>query len=134
MTFDISFSILSFFLLLFSIFTFSKWSFLGIFHFWLKTPPHCKSCSKNGQNHQFALLSFTFHKKNPLFDVDLFPRTFDMESPFSYSSFSLLIAFLSYILIPFSLHPLSLCYTGLFLSKSFLSCCLFLSFPSLFIS
>jgi hypothetical protein len=53
---------------------------LGIFDFWLKTPPNCKSCSKNGQNHQFAVLSFTFHKKNPLFDVDLFPRTFDMES------------------------------------------------------
>ena len=36
---------------------------MGIFEFWLKTPPNCKSCSKNGQNHQFALLSFTFHKK-----------------------------------------------------------------------
>ena len=40
------------------IFTFSKQSFLGIFDFWLKTPPNYKS-----QNHQFALLSFTFHFK-----------------------------------------------------------------------
>ena len=66
-----------------SIFTFSKQSFLGIFDFWLKTPQNFKSCLKNGQNHQFALLSFTFHQKNPLFDVDLFSRTFDMESPAS---------------------------------------------------
>ena len=65
----------------FSISTFSKQSFLGIFDFWLKTPPNYKSCSKNGQNHQFALLSFTFQKKNPLFDFDLFSRTFDMELP-----------------------------------------------------
>ena len=81
MIFDISFSILSFFFFFFLIFTFSKRSFLGISDFWLKTPQNCKSCSKNGQNHQFALLSFTFHKKNPLFNVDLFPWTFDMASP-----------------------------------------------------
>ena len=40
-----------------------------------------------GQNHHIALLSFTFHQKNPLFDVDLFSRTFDMESPKSARSF-----------------------------------------------
>ena len=51
------------FFFFFSIFTFSKQSILGIFDFWLKTPPNYKICSKNGQNHQFALLSFTFHKK-----------------------------------------------------------------------
>ena len=45
------------------IFTFSKQSFLGIFDFWFETHPNYKSCSKNGQNHQFALLSFTFHTK-----------------------------------------------------------------------
>ena len=67
MIFDISFSILSFFCCFFSIFTFLKRSFLGIFDFWLKTPPNCKSCSKNGRNHQFALLSFTFHKKKSTF-------------------------------------------------------------------
>ena len=64
-----------------SIFTFSKQSFLGIFDFGQKTPQNYKSCSKNGQNHQFALLSFKFHQKKLLFDVDLFSRTFDMESP-----------------------------------------------------
>ena len=56
--------------------------FWVILIFWLKTPPNYKSCLKHGQNHQFALLSFTFHKKNPLFDVDLFSRPFDMESPY----------------------------------------------------
>ena len=61
MIFDISFSIFNFFFFFFSIFPFSKQSYLGIFDFWLKTPPNYKSCSKNGQNHQFALLSFTFH-------------------------------------------------------------------------
>ena len=46
-----------------STFTFSKQSFLGNFDFWLKTRQNYKSCSKNDQNHQFALLSFTFDKK-----------------------------------------------------------------------
>ena len=48
---------------LFAIFTFSKQSFLGILDFWQKTPQNYKSCSKNGQNHQFALMSFKFHQK-----------------------------------------------------------------------
>ena len=49
---------------IFLIFTFSKQSYFGIFfYFWLKTPQNYKSCSKNGQNHEFALLSFTFHQK-----------------------------------------------------------------------
>ena len=92
MIFDICFLIFNFFLL-FSIFTFSKQSFLGIFDFWLKTPQNYKSCSKNGKNHQFALLSFMFHKKNPLFDVDLFSRTFDMESPLSDIPFKVIYPF-----------------------------------------
>ena len=50
-----------------STFTFSKQSFLEIFDFWLKTPQKYKSCSKNGQNHHFALLSFTFHQKKSTF-------------------------------------------------------------------
>ena len=70
-------------------FSFLQFSLFQNSHFWVffifgkkKTPKNYKSCSKNGKNHQFALLSFTFHqKKNPLFDVDLFSRTFDMESP-----------------------------------------------------
>ena len=62
----------------FSIFTFSKQSFLGIFYCCLKTPQNYKSCSNNGQNHEFAILSFTFH---PLLDIGIFSRTFDMESP-----------------------------------------------------
>ena len=54
---------------------------MGIFHFGLKTPQNSKKKSKNGQNHQIALLSYIFHQKNSLFDVDLFSRCFDMESP-----------------------------------------------------
>ena len=45
MIFDIIFSIFNFFLLFFN-FHFSKQSFLGIFDFWLKTPPNHKSCTK----------------------------------------------------------------------------------------
>ena len=56
---------------------------MGIFDFWQKTPQNYKRCLKNGQNYQFALLSLKFHQKNPLFDIDLFSRTFDMESPSS---------------------------------------------------
>ena len=55
-------------------------NFFGIF-FGLKTPKNYKSCPKSGPNHQFTLLSFTFHQINQIFDVDLFSRTFDMESP-----------------------------------------------------
>ena len=42
-----------------SIFTFSKQSFLGNFDY--------KICFKKGQNHQFALFSFIFHKKKLTF-------------------------------------------------------------------
>ena len=34
-----------------------------------------------GQNHYITLLSFIFHQKIPLFDVDLFSWTFDLELP-----------------------------------------------------
>ena len=51
----------------FSIFTLLKQSFFGYFDFWLKTPRNFKSCSKNGQNHEFTLLSFTFHQKKSTF-------------------------------------------------------------------
>ena len=40
---------------------------MGIFDFWLKTPPTYKSCSKNSQNHQFAVLFFTFLLKKSTF-------------------------------------------------------------------
>ena len=36
---------------------------MGIFHFGFKTPQNYKSCSRNRQNHQIALLCFTFHQK-----------------------------------------------------------------------
>ena len=63
MIFEISFSIIIFFFFFYSIFTFSKQSFFGYFLYLTKTPPNYNSCSKNGQNLQFALLSFTFHFK-----------------------------------------------------------------------
>ena len=62
-------------------FHFFKNSNFWVFLFLAKNTPKFKKCSKNGQNHQFTLLSFTFNKKNPLFDVDLFSRTFDMKLP-----------------------------------------------------
>ena len=42
-------------------FHFFKTVIFGYFCFLAKAPPNYKSCLKNGQNHQFALLSFTFH-------------------------------------------------------------------------
>ena len=45
---------------------------MGILNFWQKPPNISKVVKKKGQNHQFALLYFTFHQKNPLFDVDPF--------------------------------------------------------------
>ena len=78
MIFEISFSIFNSFF--FSIFTFSIQSFLGNFDFWLKTPK-LQSCSKNSQSINLPYYLSHFIKKNPLFDVDLFSRTFDMESP-----------------------------------------------------
>ena len=62
MILEISFSIYIF-LLLFFHFHFFKQSFLGIIDFWLKTPQITRVDKKKGQNHQFALLSFTFQKK-----------------------------------------------------------------------
>ena len=63
-------------------FLFLKQSSLGTFDFWLKTPQNYKSCSKNGQNHQFALLSFRFYKKKIHFlTLTFFALTFDIESP-----------------------------------------------------
>ena len=44
-------------------FQFFKTVIFGYFRFMAKTPPNKKSCSKNIQNHQLALLSFTFHQK-----------------------------------------------------------------------
>ena len=68
MIFEICFSIIIFFFSFFSQFSlFQNSIFWVFFYFWLKTPPNYKSCSKTGKNHQFALLSFTFHKKNSTF-------------------------------------------------------------------
>ena len=64
-----------------SVFDFFKTVILGIFLFWAKTSQTYKSCSKNGQNLQIAVLFFTFHPQNPLFDVDLFSPNFDIELP-----------------------------------------------------
>ena len=54
---------------------------MGIFDLGLKTPQNYKSPSKNSQNYQIALFSFTIHQKKTLFNIDLFSRTFDMELP-----------------------------------------------------
>ena len=62
-------------------FTLSKQSFLGIFHFGLKTPQNYKSCKKRPKSSNCLIIFHISSKKNPLFDVDLFSRTFDMESP-----------------------------------------------------
>ena len=64
MIFEISCSIFKKNIFFFN-FHFLKTVIFGYFWFLAKTPPNYKSCSKNCQNHQFALLTFTFHlKKN----------------------------------------------------------------------
>ena len=64
-------------------FSLFKTVIFGDFLFGTKNNPKLKKIKKkNGQNHQIALSSFTFHFKNPLFDVDHFSRTFDMEMPY----------------------------------------------------
>ena len=66
------------------IFTFSKQSFLKIFDLGQKnTPKLHKLLKKNCPNHKIALLSFTIPEKNPLFDIDLFSRFFNMELLFN---------------------------------------------------
>ena len=57
--------------------------FWYFFYFWLKTPQNYKSCSKTAKIMNLPYYLSHFIKKNPLFDVDLFSRTFDMESPSS---------------------------------------------------
>ena len=58
---------------------------MGIFDFWLKTPANFKSCSKNVQNINLPYYLSHFIKKNPLFYVDLFSRTFDMKNAQTYA-------------------------------------------------
>ena len=51
------------------------------FHFGPRTTRKCKNnFFLNGQNHLSTLLSLTFYKNNPLFNIDLFSQTFDIES------------------------------------------------------
>ena len=83
MIFDIRFLIFNFFSSFFQFSLFQKSHFLDIFHFWLKTPQNYKSGSKTVKIINFPYYLSHFIKRNPLFDVDLFSRTFDMESPFS---------------------------------------------------
>ena len=53
---------------------------MGIFDFWLKTPLNYKSCLKKVKIIYLPYYLSHFFLKNPLFDVDLFSRTFEMES------------------------------------------------------
>ena len=62
-------------------FQFFKTVLLGNFLIWPKNTPKLQKLFKNVQNHQIAILSFTFHQKDALFVVDLFSQTFDMEVP-----------------------------------------------------
>ena len=55
--------------------------FWGISDFWLKTLQNHKSCLKTAKIISLPYYLSHFIKKNPLFDIDLFSRTFDMESP-----------------------------------------------------
>ena len=66
MIYEIVCWILEFFFFFFNVY-FSKQPYFGIFDLGLKTPQTYKNCSKNGQNHQIALLSFTIHKKKSNF-------------------------------------------------------------------
>ena len=82
MIFDISFSVFFFIIFFFFFFfTFSKQSFLGIFDFWLKHPQITRVVQKTVKTSNLPYYLSHFIKKNPLFDVDLFSWTFDMESP-----------------------------------------------------
>ena len=83
MIFDISFSILNFFLLFFN-FHFFKRVIFGYFLFLAKNTPKLKELFK--KRSKSSICPIIFHisfLKNPLFDVDLFSRTFDMESPYT---------------------------------------------------
>ena len=65
-----------------SIFTFSKQLFLGIFLIFAKKHPKWQKLLKKRPKLSIWLIIFHISlKKSPLFDVDLFSWTFDMESP-----------------------------------------------------
>ena len=81
MIFEIRFSIFNFFSSFFLIFLFSKQCFLGIFDFWQKHPQIIRVVQKTVKIINLPYYLSHFIKKNPLFDVDLFCRTFDMELP-----------------------------------------------------
>ena len=70
----------------FSIFTFSKQSYSGIFDFWLKHPKTTKVIKKTAKIINLSYYLSHFIKNNPLLDIDLFSRTFDLESPDSHNS------------------------------------------------
>ena len=59
----------------------SKQSFLGIFPVGLKHIKITKVIQKMAKTIKMPYYLSHFIKKNPLFDVDVFSRTFDMESP-----------------------------------------------------
>ena len=73
---------LSFFLLFFFNFHFFKTVIFGYFWFLAKNTPKLQKLFKKRQKSWICLIIFHISsKKNQLFDVDLFSRSFDMESP-----------------------------------------------------
>ena len=62
-------------------FQFFQTVIFGYFGFLAKNPQKLQKLFRKRPKLSICLLSFTFHQKNPLFDVDLFSRTFDIESP-----------------------------------------------------
>ena len=61
---------------------FFKTVIFGYFDFWLKKPPKLQKLLKKRPKSSICFIIFHISlKKNPLFNVNLFSRTFDMEQP-----------------------------------------------------
>ena len=83
MIFETSFSILNFLSSFFQFLIFQKSHFWIFFNFWLKHPQITRVVQKTVKIINLPYYLPHFIKKNLLFDVDFFSRTFDMESPTS---------------------------------------------------
>ena len=81
MIFDISFSIFNFFSSFFQLSLFQNSHFWVFLIFGKQHPKITKVAQKTAKIINLPYYLSKFIKKNPLFDVDLFSRTFDMESP-----------------------------------------------------
>ena len=81
--FDISCSIFNLFSSFFQFSLFQNSHFWVFFYFWLKTTPITRVVQKTVKIINLPYYLSHFIKKNPLFDIDLFSRTFGMESPIS---------------------------------------------------